>query len=220
MAAFTSHPMPVTYRQYTTLTKADLPQGRIVEYTPKSSYRVQTTVHEVSSEQTASCHAKSRSRPWVSNPQTQADRRRKLEKMNLRGETRRGSRSSNTPKTNSSCKRSDSATNDSQRSCLTSESLEERSGHHQSSTEAFAMNARTNHMSMSHNDKEEIENLTEDELEDRRRNYDKCMNWMEKLPAKFSGMHIAQERAPIMKDWESKNTKLLLLINVKNFQQI
>ena len=38
------------------------------------------------------------------------------------------------------------------------------------------------------------EDLSEEEM-DRRRNIEKCMNWIEKLPAKFSSMHIAQERA-------------------------
>ena len=115
--------------------------------------------------------------------------KRRLETMSLRRPRRHNRCTPAHAQCGTSSKRSDSTNNDSQRSALTSESSEiHRLPLPGESFPAF-LSEQTSSQTV----------MTEQELA-RRRNDEKCMSWIEKLPAKFSGMFIAQERAPTTQD--------------------
>ncbi|XP_005091485.1 uncharacterized protein LOC101855620 [Aplysia californica] len=233
--AMTSPPSstPLAFRQYVTLTRPDLLQGRVVEYPPTPGRSDMEETSKDSETNDPSCGRESsafkvtlnkgsvatvaafrdsprgdslphtdatvRSKPWPtssssnqhnnSNSNNNYAQKKRLETMNFK-KPRKSSRGSIT-QCGVSSKRSDSTNNDSQRSAVTSESTDQ-------ATRSPGDNVPAAIGTSPEVPQAEVA-LTEEELE-KRRNIEKCMNWIEKLPAKFSGMHIAQERAPVTND--------------------
>uniref|UniRef100_A0A0B6YCT8 Uncharacterized protein n=1 Tax=Arion vulgaris TaxID=1028688 RepID=A0A0B6YCT8_9EUPU len=86
----------------------------------------------------------------------------------------------------SCCKHSNSTTHDSQKSSVTSESQD-------------IVLLTSEGMQPGEEQEDMSEELTAEEVQ-RRINIEKCLNWLAKLPDKFSGMYILQERAPVILD--------------------
>ncbi|CAL1535218.1 unnamed protein product [Lymnaea stagnalis] len=174
---------PIISRRGTLVTRHDFLHGRVIEF-PDSSGT------EMSSERRA-VRDDLRSKIWLSNDQNRSDvrtaRTKRLETMNLRGA--RQATKSVLNNSQSLSKKSDSV-NDSGQASSSQEALPGLSYEDRASelptTESINLG--------------EDRTLTADDTE-RRQNFEKCRNWIDTLPNKFSSMHIVQERAPLTHDY-------------------